>query len=45
MLQSVFNKAAANPVTREEVLRRARTLVPKLAARSEMAEQTSLLSR
>ena len=40
MLQTVLNKAASDSyATREEILRRARMLVPKLAARSENAEQ------
>ena len=40
MLKTVLNKAATNSyATREGILRRARMLVPKLAARSEKAEQ------
>ena len=40
MLKTVLNKAATESyATREGILRRARMLVPKLAARSEKAEQ------
>ena len=40
MLKTVLNKAATDSyATREGILRRARMLVPKLAARSEKAEQ------